>query len=160
MRTPSCVSGLRHSPYRECPKTFHRRNSGMMCVPWLWSHLEDSFKGLGYRTVDESACLACSKLWVQFPALHTLGEYMPVVLSPWNVETRGTRVESHPQPHSELEAVLFISPCVKTKPNQIKTLSAESLGVAGQIVLWLYFILNLPGRFGIWENEKTLQKSV
>lgn len=52
-------------------------------------------------------------------------------------------------PISELEAVLYMSPCIKTKPNQMKTLSAESVGVVGQIVLWLYFILNLPGRFGI-----------
>lgn len=103
-----------------------------MCVTCSRSHLEDSFKGLGYRAVDESACLACRKLRVQSPALYTLSAWgYACGLVSLKVETRGTRVESHPQPHSELEATVYMRPCIKTKPNQIKTLSAESLGVVG-----------------------------
>lgn len=94
-------------------KTFHRRNSDMMCVTWLWCSLEDSFKGLGYRAgVHESTCLACRKLRVQFPALHTLGVCISLVVAlerqrdkrieSWKSSSAPQRIGGHPLIHVPL----------------------------------------------------------
>lgn len=51
-----------------------------------------------------SACLACTKLWVQFQHCQKLDTVAYTYnLSIWEVETRGYKIQGHPSPHTEFE---------------------------------------------------------
>lgn len=86
---------------------------------WLQTHVEYSFKGLEYGSVD--------KLWGQFPVLPTLGMLVYTCNpSPWKVERRGQKLKVVLHPIASLKPSCTWDPVLK--PNQKANTSTGSLG--------------------------------